>query len=148
MMVGGMELSLVSFFCPGFLDTIKIRRIWILIVLCAAHALVFLSASWFHYTNNVYIIFILCFTQGVTGGSAYVHLFSLSADLFTDSRRLGTVLGYLEASSSVGRLLAGLLGTFVEVYLREHCEHRLLLGRFCLARLSSHGMWSTSNCVR
>ena len=147
-MIGGMELSLVSFFCPGFLDIIKIRRIWILVLLSAGHMMVFISVSWFHFTDNVYIIFILCFTQGVTTGCATVQCFSLTADLFIDSRKLGTVLGYLEVSATVGKLSAGLLGVFVEKYLTEHCTHRLLLGRFCLARLPSLKMWTTSNCKK
>ena len=110
--------------------------------------MVFLTVSWFHYTDNVYIILILCFTHGVVTGCLVVHSFSLAADLFPDSRKLGTVLGHLEVSVSVGTLAAGLIGMFVERYLREHCEHRLLLGTFCLARLSTTGMWSTSNCAR
>ncbi|XP_020914412.1 battenin-like [Exaiptasia diaphana] len=147
-MLGGMELSVVSLCCPGFLDIVKIRRVWILVLLSFGHVLVFLSISWFHYIDNVYIMFILCLTFGVTKGCLSVHCFSLASDLITDSRKLGRVLGYMEVSISVCRLSAGLLGLFVEKYLREHCEHRLLLGRFCIARLSSPGMWITSNCHR
>ena len=147
-MFGGMELSLVSFFCPRFLETIKIRRIWILILLDVGHVMLFLPVSWFRHIDNVYLIFVLCFTQGVTSGCISVHIFSLAADFFSDSRKLGKVLGYMEVSISVGRLSAGLLGLFLEKYLRDHCEHQLLLGRFCLARHSSTGMWMTSNCGR
>ena len=52
-----------------------------------------------------------------------------------------------EVGCAIGRLAAGLLGIFVEDYLRHHCINNRLMGKFCLARFSSAAGWNENlNC--
>ena len=47
-----------------------------------------------------------------------------------------------EVGCAIGRFTAGLLGVFVEDYLRQHCTNQLLMGKFCLARFHSTAGWN------
>ena len=65
----------------------------------------------------------------------------IAADRFPNPRDKGTAMGYMEIALAAGRLAAGLLGLFVEKYLKEHCMYNLLQGQFCLARVPSFNGW-------
>ena len=141
-LLGGIELLLISCLCPQWINVSKIRKIWILVLLNVGHLLFFLVASWYHFVSSVYIVLILCFTQGILHGSTIVHSLASTADAFVDTTDKGIALGMVEVGPDLGRLAAGLLGLFIEKYIRDHCTNRLLQGRFCFARSPSSLGWS------
>lgn len=139
--LGGLELMLVSCLCPGWLTFFRIRRIWILVLINVSHLLFFLFASWYHFVPNVYIVLVLSATHGVLFGSIAVRTLAVCASSFTDSHDRGTAMSIVEIGSSIGRLVSGLVGIYVEDHLREHCTNNLLLGKYCLARFPSKNGW-------
>jgi hypothetical protein len=144
---GGLEILLVSCISCLWIEFFKIRRIWIRVFLNVSLLIFFVLASWYHFLPNVVVVLVLCYIQGHLYGSVLVLCLETSADCFTGARDKGTALGFVEVGLSAGRISAGLLGLFVERYLREHCTYNLLLGRFCLARHQTTTGWNTnSNC--
>ena len=141
MQVGGLELVLASCLSKNCLELVKIRRIWIMVVLNASCLLFYVFASWYRFLPNVYIVFGLVFVQGILQGSIRVQSISLAADSFQNPRDKGTAMGFVEVGFSFGRLTAGFMGLFVERHLRDHCTNRLLQGEFCLARTPSFRGW-------
>jgi hypothetical protein len=140
--LGGVELLFVSCIFPDWMTFFKIRKIWFLVLLNVGHLMFFLFASWYHFISNVAVILVLCLTQGLIHGSTTVHCLASSTESFTGTSDKGTALGLVVTGGSVGRLTAGLIGLFVEEYLREHCTNRLMLGKFCLARYRSSVGWN------
>ena len=139
--VGGIEIVLASCWSKNCLELVKIRRVWILVLLHASCLLFFVFASWYRFLPNVYIVFGLVFVQGILIGSTAVQFAALTADSFQNPRDKGTAMGFLEVGRSFGRLTAGFVGLFVERHLREHCTNSLLQGEFCLARAPSFNGW-------
>jgi len=138
---GGMELVLISCLCAKWAESWKIRRVWIMVLFNVSCLIFYVFASWYRFLPNVYVLFALVFVQGVIYGSILVRAIAIAVNLFHNQHDKGTAMGFVAVGLSVGRLAAGFLGLFVEQYLREHCTHILLQGRFCLARAPSLNAW-------
>lgn len=144
-LIGGMGHLFISCLCNDFIGYVRVRKIWILVLLEASHLLLLFFASWYRFLPSVVPVLIMCLTQGVIHGMTLVQCVVNAANLFTSERDKGTAFGWIEVALSVGRIAAGFLGVFTEKYLREHCTFRLLLGRYCLARHSSFTGWETNS---
>lgn len=142
MVLGGSERMVVSCLCPSWLKFLRIRKLWILVLLNVSHLMVFLFASWYHFVPNVYIVLFLSGTHGLVFGSTAVHVVVAAADKFQNSHMKGLSLNITHLGCSLGRLASGLLGIYVEEYLRKHCTNSLLMGRYCLARFDETVGWS------
>jgi len=141
MVLGGSEVLVLSCLCPAWLSVFRIRRIWILALISVGHLMFFLFAAWYHFVPNVYILLVLCVTNGFVFGLISVHSMIAAADQFQDIYRKCLALNAVELGCSTGRLVSGLLGIFVEEYLREHCTNNLLMGQYCLARFKDTIGW-------
>ena len=139
---GGLEYFFVMCICPKWAGNVKIKRVWILVLLHVSHLLFYVFASWYHFLTNISIVLVLCFIHGVVHGCILTQILACVARDFKSANDRGNALWYAEIGLSVGRIGSGLLGLFIEKYLREHCTNRLLLGTFCLARHSSSAGWS------
>lgn len=125
---------LTPYLSPEGIDVLRIRKIWLLVLLHISHLFLFIFASWYRFLPNFILVLVLCFTQGVLQGLVLIYSMMDTAILFPCPKDNGTALGLLEIGLSVGRVAAGLLGIITEKQLRQHCTYTLLLGRFCLAR--------------
>ena len=144
---GGMELMLVSRLFPKRVNTFFSQNIWILILVSLGHVIFFVVASWYRFVPSVYVILLLSVTHGFLVISIIVRAMSSASECFTKSSDRGTAMVITEVAISMGGLGSGLLGIFVEDYLRQHCVNNLLMGKFCLARFSSAAGWSKNlNC--
>ena len=122
----------------------KVLSLWVPICLNASCMMLYLLESWYRFLPNVYILLGLVIIQGIAQGYVCVNSVGQSASVFTDAEDKAMAMVIVSGSLSVGRLLAGFLGLFVERYLRDHCTNNLLLGRFCLARRPSFRGWTSS----
>ena len=139
----------VSRLCPKLQPTSNFfnRKIWVLVLTHVGPLIFFLLSSWYHFVPSVYIILVLCGTLGILISSISVRVLSSTAESFVKSRDRGTAMVIIEVNCSIGGLAAGLLGIFVEDYLRHHCINNLLMGKLCLARFSSAAGWNENlNC--
>jgi len=141
MVLGGSEVLVASCLCPSWLNFFRIRRLWIPVLLNVSHLMFFLFAAWYHFVPNVYVVLFLSGTHGFVFGSTTVHLLVGAADKFQNPHEKGLALNINELGCAVGRLVSGLLGIFVEEYLREHCTNNLLMGQYCLARFAVSAGW-------
>lgn len=144
MVLGSCELMVVSCLCPGFINVFRIRRLWIFIPLNVGHLMFFLFAAWYHFVANIYILLVLCATHGLVFGLTCVHVFVAAANRFESTHEKGLALNITELGSSLGKLVSGMLGIFVEAYLRQHCTNNMLMGKYCLARFSSSVGWNNN----
>jgi len=142
MVLGGSEVLVVSCLCPAWLSVFRIRRIWILALISVGHLMFFLFAAWYHFVPNVFILLVLCVTNGFVFGLINVHGMIEAADQFQDIYRKGLAINFVELGCAIGRLVSGLLGIFVEEYLRVHCTNNLLMGEYCLARFKESIGWN------
>ena len=63
--LGAIDIILVSFLCPSWMSRLYFRKIWIINLLSFGHLLFFFCATWYRFVPNVYIVLILCATQGI-----------------------------------------------------------------------------------
>lgn len=149
MILGGSEIMFVSCLCPGLLKFIRVRRLWIPILLNISHLMFFLLEAWYHFLPNVYVLLLLCCTHSFVFGSTTVNVLANAADKFPNTHVKGVALNITEFGAVVARLTSGLLGLFVEQYLREHCTNNLLMGKYCLARFDKIVGWKENlDCSR
>ena len=141
MQLGGMELVLACCLSNKCLELFKIKRVWILVVLDVSCLMICLFASWYRFLPNVYVVFALVFVQGICHGIIIVQAIAIGANSFNTPQDKGTAMGYMEIGLSIGRIVAGFLGLFMEKQLKEHCRNRLMLGKYCLARIPSPNGW-------
>lgn len=133
--------------CPRVLPYIRVRRTWILAVVEMAHLLFFLFQSWYRFVPHVAIIIIFCATEGFTAGSMYVNSAHAVADMIHDIKRREFGMGLTTVGNSAGQLAAGLMGLYVEPYLKKHCLDNLHLGPECLTRFThTHGWTKNIKC--
>jgi len=142
--LGGLEVVLPSCLFPQHVKILRIRSLWVVVLLHTMLTVFFLCASWFHFLDNAYTLLVLVFVQGVTHGLVVVHAMAMMPRLFHDAREKGAAMGYVHVAFSGGKLAAGLLGVFVEETLKHHCSNALLLGRYCLARIPTTTGWETN----
>ncbi|XP_031557175.1 battenin-like isoform X2 [Actinia tenebrosa] len=106
---GGASL-LVSYLCPEWINVLRIRKIWLLVLLNVSHFLFFIFASWFRFLPSVIPVLVLCFTQGVVYGLSLIYSLMDAAMLFPCPKDNGTAMGIVEFGLSLGRFAAGILG--------------------------------------
>jgi len=78
-------------------------------------------------------------------GSTTVHVLVAAADKFEHTDKKGLALNISQFGCALGRLASGLLGIFVEEYLRKHCTNNLLMGKYCLARFDVSIGWNKNS---
>lgn len=144
LVLGGLEIMVVSCCCPNWMNVVRVQRLWILVLVNVGHLAFFLFAAWYHFVFNVFILLVLCGTHGFVFGATAVHVLVAVADKYGSTNMKGFALNIVQTGCSVGRLFSGLLGIFVEEYLRKHCTNNLLMGEYCLARFSSPTGWNNN----
>ena len=122
----------------------QVRRVWLTVLMNVTLTLVYFFATWFRFLPNVFVLFVLVFVQGLLYGNSLVQAMVGVSDLFHDARDKTKAMSYIHVGMSTGRLVAGLLGLYVEHWLTRHCISRLLLGKYCLARVPTSSGWKTN----
>ena len=142
--LGGMEMMMISYFCPCWKNDIspRYRTTSILLLGSIAHLLFFAFASWYRFVPSVYIILVLSFCHGVLYGSIAVRGLVHVGEYFANSKLKGTAMSMSTIGVGLGRAVSGFLGIFIEERMREHCTIELFLGSFCLARFPSKVGWN------
>ena len=141
--LGRSHILIASCACPKMVPCIRVQKTWILALIQCCHLLFFLIASWFRFFSSVWIVLILCFTEGFTAGSIYVNSVHTVSEQFSDVRRSEFALSLLMVGNDVGGLSAGLMGVHVETKLKLHCINELENEIYCLTRHTGTGGWYT-----
>lgn len=145
--LGGSELLIISILRPEWTTTLRVRKVWILVILSSCHLIFFTFASWYRFVPSVYIVLALCFTTGYLFSSTLANTLICTTECFKSIDKKGTALGIVAVGCSLGQIVGGLFGIHVESMLKKHCTEELLVGNFCLARFSTHAAWnSNSDC--
>jgi len=92
--LGGLEVVLPSCLFPQHVKILRIRSLWVVVLLHTMLTVFFLCASWFHFLDNAYTLLVLVFVQGVTHGLVVVHAMAMMPRLFHDAREKGAAMGY------------------------------------------------------
>ena len=141
--LGRSHILIASCACPKIVPFIRVQKTWILALIECCHLLFFLMASWFRFFSSVWIVLILCFTEGFTAGSIYVNTIHTVSEQFLDHRRGEFALSLLMVGNDAGVLSAGLMGLYVEPILKSHCFDELEGGIYCLTRHAGTAGWYT-----
>ena len=141
--LGRSHILIASCAFPKIVPFIRVQKTWILALIECCHLLFFLMASWFRFFSSVWIVLILCFTEGFTAGSIYVNTIHTVSEQFPDHRRGEFALSLLMVGNNVGVLSAALMGLYVEPVLKSHCFDKLEGDIYCLTRHTGTGGWYT-----
>ncbi|XP_078356656.1 uncharacterized protein LOC144641517 [Oculina patagonica] len=139
--LGRSHILIASCACPKMVPCIRVQKTWNLTLIECCHLLFFLMASWFRFFSSVWIVLILCFTEGFTAGSIYVNSVHAVSEQLPDLRRSEFALSLLMVGNDVGVLSAGLMGLHVEPKLKLHCFSKLENEIYCLTRHTGTGGW-------
>ncbi|KAL9974915.1 hypothetical protein ACROYT_G012018 [Oculina patagonica] len=141
--LGRSHILIASCACPKMVPCIRVQKLWILTLIECVHLFFFLMASWFRFFSSVWIVLILCFTEGFTAGSIYVNSVHTVSEQLPDLRSSEFALSLLMVGNDVGVLSAGLVGLHVEPKLKLHCISKLENEIYCLTRHTGTGGWSS-----
>ena len=110
------------------------RHTWIFTVISAALMLFMLTASWYRYLTNVWIVLVVMFLAGGWVGALYVTAIAMTGVGETSTVRKEFSRAFVQGAAIFGAFVAGLLGLFVEPLLRKHCELVTMTTDLCLTR--------------
>ena len=142
MVLGSLGPVLLS--CVKLKEKKQVKGVLYIVLMNVTLTLIFFFATWFRFLPNVYVLFVLVFLQGGLFGATRVQAMVGVSDLFNDAIDKTKAMSYIHVAVSIARLAAGLLGLYVEHWLTRHCISRLLLGKYCLARVPTSSGWKTN----
>ena len=141
--LGRSYILIASCACPKMVPCIRVQKTSILALIECCHLLFFLIASWFRFFSSVWIVLILCFTEGFTAGSIYVNSIHTVSEQFSNLQRSVSALSLLMVGNDIGVLSVGLMGLHVEPELKLHCINELENEIYCLTRHTGTDGWHT-----
>ena len=142
--LGRSHILIASGACPKAISYIRVRKTWILASVECLHLLFFIMASWFRFLSSVWIVVILCFTEGFVAGSIYVNSAHTVSEQFSDLHHREFALSLLMVGNEVGILSAGFMGLYVEPILKANCFNYHDNELYCLTRYRSAASWHSS----
>jgi len=103
----------------------RIRYLWLLGWLQIVN-LVFLSTvGYFDYIPSIWIVFVLIFYEGLIGGAVFVNAFYRIADEVREESKREFCMASISFWYSIGILLAGVGGIFIDNWLTDVRQARL-----------------------
>ena len=146
--LGRSYLLIFAYTCSSQLKHVQINKTWILALVSMGHTIFFVTVSWYRIIPQVGVIMALCFTQGFTTGALYLNSPHVARDQISvkNSREFG--LAMLILGSVAGQLAGGLLDTFTDPALEEHCLYALKLKTLCYTRFQTGNGWNKSRLCK
>lgn len=135
-------LAILSSIIPWIIPKLIIRRLWILSIILVIHFGFFLAAAWYRFVHNVWLVFTLIFTAGLTAGAAFANAFVTVSDS-TEPRFKEFAMGFATIGMGAGTFLAGAIGLLLEPYIRDHCLGISKVPDYCFTR--PFAGWNTTN---
>ncbi|PFX21404.1 battenin-like [Stylophora pistillata] len=142
--LGRSHIFLLSCTCSKVVPYVRVKKTWIFALVEIAHLLFFVFASWFRFVPHVFIVLILCATEGFVAGSMYVNSAHTVSELVSDPRQREFALGLLTIGNGIGKLTAGVVGLHLEPQLKSHCVYDLELQDQCITRYPTEAGWDTN----
>lgn len=142
--IGRSYLFVFACLPPEATDFLKCDRTWILAAFEMSHLVFFLFESWYHFVPYIWIMIALCSTLGLFAGMIVLHSPHAVAR-YTKPEEREFALGLLTIGNAVGGFTAGLVGLFVEPYLRDECvQHFSASKEFCFTRMRNTTGWDSN----
>ena len=135
--IGLSYLLVVSYTCPNQLKRVRIKKTWILALICVSQNIALVAISWYHHqVLNVGPVMVLCFTGGITTGAIYANSAHVVRENLGNNTSREFGLSLLTLGVSAGQLAAGFLGLYTEVALRDRCRYALKMKARCFTQFT------------
>ena len=113
-------LAFIGFVRPHLVSTFAIHRIWVLSLVLLCHLVFLLSAAWYRFVHDVWIVFTFIFTAGLAAGAAFANAFMVVAETAKPEHK-EFAMGFATIGMGAGTFVAGVIGLLLEPLIREHC---------------------------
>lgn len=113
-------LAVISSLKPSLVSTFSIHRIWVLSLILLAHLIFLLLAAWYRFLHDVWLVFVLIFTAGLTAGAAFANAFVIVSET-AEPKYKEFAMGFATIGMGAGTFTAGVIGLLAEPVIREHC---------------------------
>ncbi|XP_001640288.2 battenin [Nematostella vectensis] len=105
-------------------------------------AVLFILSVWFSWISRIWVMFVVCFMQGVCSGIQASNSYHAIANR-THAEHAQFILTIAGLAESLGMMTAGLIGLHTEPAMREHClESQYYANQnFCMTRIKDAKFW-------